>query len=265
MSVGDIESLLAAVQDDRYEVWAPASLALLRLHEPAAVPRLLAALAVPNQRLRCPVATVLGEIGDQRAVEPLIALLRDGACEVVWENERARAAEALGQLGDPRAVEPLIAALAAENAETASKAMEALGRLGDRRAVEPLITTTRARHDPSGATILGSLGDRRAVEPLLEDLAALGAPHPDLYDEWSLEELEAFHHMRAGPHRDGWPWQASYYYYAIRALGKLGDPRAVPLLEWIRDHETAPVLKGKSLADVAVKALERIAAQAGDV
>lgn len=97
--------------------------------------------------------------------------------------------------------------------------------------------------NPSGATILGNLGDRRAVAPMLAD-------------------LEPLRQAAVAANLPAVPWQASYYYYVIRALGKLGDPRAVPLLEWIRDHERDPVLKGKSLGDAAAAALRRIAERA---
>lgn len=154
-------------------------------------------------------------------------------------NERASAATALGRLVVSRITDALIAALADPDGVTQSRAVEALRDFGDRRAVPSLIAFMRARHDSSVATILGNFGDRRAVEPLLEHLEALRSPASE----------------------QPFLWTTSYYYYAIRALGKLGDPRAIPLLEWIRDHETEPVLKGKSLADLAGKALQQIAEQ----
>lgn len=242
MSAEDVAALLVAAQDQRREVSTSALLTLLRLRDPSAIPQLLAALALPQPHVRTTVALVLGELGDRRAVEPLIELLDTGYNGSFWDNERAMAAYALGCLGDPRAIEPLIAALSDHDWGTRGKAIEALGRLGDRRAVEPIIAVTRERQIPSGATILGNLGDRRAVAPLLEDLEALRQPGA---------ESALF-------------LNASYCYYAIRALGKLGDPRAIPLLEWISINETTPVLKGKSLADMAEKALKRIAEQAGD-
>src|SRR5450756_1043634 len=49
----------------------------------------------------------LGELGDPRAVDPLLAILDDKASPAL-----AAATEALGRLGDPRAVDPLIQALA---------------------------------------------------------------------------------------------------------------------------------------------------------
>ncbi len=82
--------------------------------------------------IRSAAATALGQIGDIRAVEPLIAHLGDEA-----EFVRGPAAAALGQIGDPRAVEPLIAAL--KFVVTRNSAAAALGQIGDPRAVEPLI------------------------------------------------------------------------------------------------------------------------------
>ena len=51
----------------------------------------------------------LGEIGDARAVEPLIAELRDAYEDSLGRLHGIGAAEALGEIGDARAVEPLIA------------------------------------------------------------------------------------------------------------------------------------------------------------
>ncbi len=57
-------------------------------------------------RLRCEAARKLGTIGDPRAVEPLVAALKD-------ENRGVRvcAASALGAIKDSRAAVPLIVAL----------------------------------------------------------------------------------------------------------------------------------------------------------
>jgi hypothetical protein len=81
---------------------------------------------------------VLGEIGDQRAVEPLLAIFQGNL-----GGNRAAAAEALGKLGDPRVVEPLIAVLGETNGfliPTKATVAKVLGELGDIRAVEALTT-----------------------------------------------------------------------------------------------------------------------------
>ena len=80
--------------------------------------------------VRNAAAGVLGQIGDTRAVEPLIAALKDESWGV-----RHYAAEALGQIGDTRAVELLIAALKDRDSnvrEAAAGALEALGWQPDR-------------------------------------------------------------------------------------------------------------------------------------
>jgi HEAT repeat protein len=120
-------------------------------------------------------------------------------------------------------------------------AVDALGQIGDRRAVVPLIDSMRLTKNPSITTVLGNFGDERAVEPLLAELAAVQQPRPDTGNERR--------------------WQEIYFYYLIRALGKLGDRRATPLLEWVCERETGPTLKGKSLADMATRALQRIEEQ----
>jgi HEAT repeat protein len=101
------------------------------------------------------------------AVPVLVRALADRGCE-----GRHWAASLLGDLGDPAAVQPLIEALDDE-AEVARWAANALGKLNDARAVEPLIRALR--HGEQGvreyaATALGCLGDRRATGPLSEAL-----------------------------------------------------------------------------------------------
>lgn len=98
------------------------------------------------------------------AVEPLVATLKD--CKF-WCRD---AAIALGQLGDTRAVEPLIIALKNPGIYVREEAAKALGKLGDRRAVQPLID---ALEDPdsdvrnAAAFSLGKIGDAKAIDPLI--------------------------------------------------------------------------------------------------
>ncbi|MGO8685772.1 MAG: HEAT repeat domain-containing protein [Candidatus Dormibacteria bacterium] len=138
-------------------------------------------------------ARALGEIGDARAVDPLLkadvvgcevrdALSRIGAAAVErliaalhdrHEGVRERAAEALGKIGDIRAVEALIAALDDRDERVCWLAAQALGRIGDVRAVEALIAALD-RHEnvcSSAAEALGRIGEARAVEPLIAALA----------------------------------------------------------------------------------------------
>lgn len=52
--------------------------------------------------VRCQAAEALGEIDDERAVEPLIKALQDKAWDVSYT-----VIEALGNIADPRAIEPI--------------------------------------------------------------------------------------------------------------------------------------------------------------
>lgn len=239
----NIGPLLARLDSPDVGIRYQAARELLSLRDRSIVPHLIAALGSTNAFVRTYAAYALGQLGDGRAVVPLIELLAYVAHGHVnvYANVGSAAATALGQLGDRRAVEVLISTL--DDPYVALDAVKALSRIGDRRAVQPLIAALRATHDPSMATALGNLGDHAAVEPLLELLRALKAQK----EIWP----QAAKHVSARR-------EAIFYYYAVRALGKLGDDRALPLLEWIREHERTPVLKGRSIGAMAARAIERI-------
>jgi HEAT repeat protein len=67
-----------------------------------AIPHLTKLLTDDNEEVRNFSAVMLGDIGNPRAVEPLIGALKDPEA-----NVRHGAAEALGKIGDKRAVAPL--------------------------------------------------------------------------------------------------------------------------------------------------------------
>ena len=77
-----------------------------------------------HEDVRRLAAGALGELGDARAVEPLIAALKDESEVVRWS-----AARTLGELGNARAVEPLKELLGDEDAAVRTAAAEALKRL----------------------------------------------------------------------------------------------------------------------------------------
>lgn len=83
--------------------------------------------------IRTHAADALGDIGDTRAVDPLIKSLNDEDWQVRWG-----AAEALGNIGDARAVEPLINTLKDKDDSVRKRVVMALGRIGDVQAVDPL-------------------------------------------------------------------------------------------------------------------------------
>ena len=161
-------------------------------------------------------------IGDLRAVEPLIALL--DADELVAVD----AAVALGQLKDRRAVPALIRLATADDLMVGPAAVDALAAIGDPAAVMPLIGLLDDDSLTNAIEALAALGDQRAVQPLLDQLANPDADHmrvvaalgtlkateavPMLIDSLDAEDL-------------------GVSYMAIAALGRIGDPRAMgPLI-----------------------------------
>lgn len=94
-----------------------------------------------DHNIRLAAASALGNVGNARAVDPLISALDDE------QGVNEMAALALGEIGDPRAVEPLTAKLNDENWELRSSAAKALGKIGDDRAVDPLINLLRDKNE----------------------------------------------------------------------------------------------------------------------
>jgi HEAT repeat protein len=149
---------------------------------------LLVALKDHDQEVRWKAVEALGKLGDRRAFEPLVLLLkerhvtnllplprRDGrparsSFTIEDEKLRYQAAKALGDLGDNRAVKPLSVALKDQDSVLRFTAAEALGNLGNVGAVKPLIRTLK---DPESVVrgyaveALGKLRDVGAVEPLI--------------------------------------------------------------------------------------------------
>jgi len=117
--------------------------------------------------VRMGAAEALGEIGDKRAVEPLIQALEADS------YLQARAAWALGEIGDKRAVKPLIPALQGElDTEVTLYAMQTLIKIGE-PAVKPLIQALKRKDSgvqARAAEALGEIGDKRAVKPLIQAL-----------------------------------------------------------------------------------------------
>ncbi|RKY36993.1 MAG: hypothetical protein DRP72_03565, partial [Candidatus Omnitrophota bacterium] len=111
-------------------------------------------------------AIALGEIGDKRAIEPLINTLKDRNSDV-----RKYAAIALGKIGDKKAVEPLINALEDKSWGVCKHAIIALGKIGDKKAIELLINVLRTdwivREQAAIALVKIS---QPAIEPLINAL-----------------------------------------------------------------------------------------------
>jgi HEAT repeat protein len=168
------EPLAALLQDGSEPVRYAAAMALSTFRDARALEPLVVLL---NQRLTgcASVATALGELGDARAVGPLVnALEIQTECtprcpnpyeyNQAYESLRQAAAEALGRLGQP-AVGPLIKSLGEDRGD---------GREMDRHAaVEALVRIGQPALEPLAAALQDSHTDHQAVA---EALAKLGQP-----------------------------------------------------------------------------------------
>ena len=90
----------------------------------------------PDWVVRREAVITLGEMGDERCVDPLARALRDGDWQV-----REVAIEAMGQVGSP-AVETLLKLL--RDWEVRKYAILALGRIRDERVLDPLMLQLRS-------------------------------------------------------------------------------------------------------------------------
>src|SRR5213593_3557534 len=112
----------------------------------------------PDWAVRREAVTTLGEMGDDRCVEPVVRALRDGDWQV---------REAAGMIGSP-CVEPVVRLL--RDWDIRKAAIVALGKIKDERVLEPLIGQLRNDEFNELATeALAEIG-QPAVEKLVAAL-----------------------------------------------------------------------------------------------
>ncbi|MBN2561443.1 MAG: HEAT repeat domain-containing protein [Phycisphaerae bacterium] len=95
---------------------------------------LIARLKASSIRGRIDAARALGDVSDRRAVDPLIDALDDEFYYV-----RLAAAEALAKIGDERAVGPLVAKLGRDSNAISEAATRLIARTRSHRGVQPLL------------------------------------------------------------------------------------------------------------------------------
>lgn len=116
----------------------------------------------PDWAVRREAVITLGEMGDERCVDPVVRALRDGDWQV-----REAAIEAVGMIGSP-CVEPVVRLL--RDWDIRKAAIVALGKIKDERVLEPLIGQLRNDEFNELATeALAELG-QPAVEKLVAAL-----------------------------------------------------------------------------------------------
>jgi HEAT repeat protein len=123
-----------------------------------------------SESLRNAAARTLGSVGNEKDTDLLIRMLDDENLDIaIWS------AASLGEIGDPKAVEPLMEIVVDTNISVDFRkyAIISLGEIGDERAIELLIYTLKNGEQSlasAAATSLGETGDERAIKPLTNAL-----------------------------------------------------------------------------------------------
>lgn len=152
----------------------------------------------------------LGEIGDARAVEPLISVLQNSTSETVIKSTII----ALSKMGGARAVEPLVSMfIKNSNPDVIIAAIEGLEKIGE-ESVDHLISLLSRKRQERWRVVdaLGRISDARAVEPLVSLLNNLSSKRKTKSNNFVTEKI-------------------------IMALGEIGDERVVePVISVAKNH-----------------------------
>ncbi len=212
----DIEIVCGMLLDADVEIINKAVDVISSINHPETVKYLLPALKDENEFSRRAAVEVLNEIGTAGSVKYLLEAVAD---QDWWV--RARASDALGRIGGPRVVDAVLELIRDENEDIRRAAIEILNTCRDERAVDELIKATTDTDwwvSERAADALAEIGDQKAAPAMVAMLQRGGRGLP----------------------------------VAIRALGKLGDKRA---LERILPHIKNPDKHVKGAAIEASAAL----------
>ena len=168
----------------------------------ARIPELIAKTSSPAAFIRREAALELGRIGETKGARTLVKMLRDRE-----ERVRVNAIQALGWMQSKAAVRELRKLAQGDDVVMRRRAVQALGQIGGAKAAKVLIarTTDPDLYTAENAILaLGWLKAKPAVAPLLGMVTGL-----DPKDRRQRRLALA----------------------AVRALGHIGDPAALPVLE----------------------------------
>jgi HEAT repeat protein len=211
----------------------------------------------------------LGELGDRRAVEPLIHMLDDDNPDMIYV-----AASALGTLGDERAIIPLIDHL---DNQWVVHGLENLGKNALLAIINALRTTQgqKRKNALQGIRQFHFLHhswarpviEAQAFEPILqmlqdEDEENRGYAVVVLGDIGKAEAVSAIVGLAKAP--------SDYVRWCVaQVLGILGDVTTIPVLECMRQNDTGTIdvyldadeQYTEKISDVAAKSIAKIQAR----
>jgi HEAT repeat protein len=233
-----VPPLLLALSDKKETAREGVIVALGKLGDVRAVDRLIRLLRGEEVLLQSTVALALGEIGHVRAIPPLLETLRE---RTLFPQDGAKALAKFGR----RALPALLEALKDDSVRVRVAAAEALAVIGGPDVQEPLLAAWSEPRNRS--TTVGTyahqgllkVADARVLRPLLALLTDA--------DRWNraraAEVLGRINDPRAVPHliaalRDG---DKEVRLSAVTALRAIGDNHAVEPLVAALNDPAAPV------------------------
>ena len=159
-----VKPLISSLYDE--EVTGAIVINLVKLKKFSTTP-LIDILSSEDDTLINAAAEALGEIGDERTVEPLINLLVSNP-KVTYATSNA-----LSKIKSKKSVEPIIKLLKNDDKNIKRQSATILGNIGDKRAIEPLIETLNDKDAYLRRRVvvaLGQINDDSVIDPLLNSL-----------------------------------------------------------------------------------------------
>lgn len=205
----------------------------------------------------------LRTVRDERITEIMIQLLNDDSVTI-----RGDAASALGNIGDEKVVEPLALVLEKDDFSTVrERAVDAIVKVGDKKVVDIVI---KALHDndvsvrAKAADYLGKMGDKRAIEPLINLLNVSNIIRNKYYmplgGGFPIPYFETNHRIINQVYVNIYDENEGARIKAADALGNIGGEDAIEALVNVLIHERREGVdqKNRHIVDAVERALTKL-------
>ncbi len=225
---------------------------LIAYSESAVEPLIASLLRAKTRWTMWGVCWALHDIGDARAVEPLLTSYASNSGNI---DNQIHALHALSGLKDERLFEFFISLLSHKNADLRLQGIAGLGHLGDPRAIELLFPMLEA--DPKEAFVkqvlidaLVDLRDERVLDVIIAQIpkAKLNDLYSIIHTLGKMGGLKAVKALQTIINKlNTYSKDASQYdrlrLYAVNAVAQIDDPASKPVLEAALLHAKRGVRK----------------------